>query len=118
MKSKLNEARKRILAKCICEPNSQEPCENCYFDIKEVGALLSYIDSLHKQIEEAREIVDFYADADSWGHESPASTTYSVIDRDDLGDGSFQFNEITDDERVGGKRARVYLAKCKDGDND
>ena len=56
------------------------------------------------------EALKFYASGDYWSHAQPGSTTYSVVDEEDLGDGSFQLNEHTDDDKVGGKKAREALS--------
>lgn len=71
------------------------------------------VDVLSWKLEKAVEALRFYADGDSWGHESPSSTSYSVIDKEDMGIGEFNLNELTDDDRVGGLRARKFLEENK-----
>lgn len=58
-----------------------------------------------------KEALKFYAHSDNWNHINTKTATYAIINEQDLGDGSFQFNDITDDERVGGKLARQTLKK-------
>lgn len=64
---------------------------------------------LKEMYKKAIESLKFYADSDSWGHESSISATYSVIGKEDLGNGDFQLSDIVDDERVGGRLARETL---------
>lgn len=59
------------------------------------------------------EALEFYADSNYWGHVSPEEATYSTIDKIDLGKGDFMLNEMVDDERVGGRRAREALSKIR-----
>lgn len=65
-------------------------------------------EKLKKQNEIMREALSFYASGDNWGHKHKDSCDYVVI-LEDQGDGEFQFNSITDDEWVGGKRARQAI---------
>ena len=65
---------------------------------------------LFSDVEHLIEALKFYASGDYWNHTHPGSTTYSVVDEEDLGDGSFQLNEHTDDDKVGGKKAREALS--------
>lgn len=51
----LEEIKKRVEGKCECQDDT--PCDNCYFGYEEVRDLISYIDSLHKQIEEANSLI-------------------------------------------------------------
>ncbi len=76
---------------------------------QDIPDLLKYIDELEGKLEKAVKVIEFYGDGDSWGHESPSSTSYSVIDKEDMGIGEFHLNELTDDYRVGGLRARKFL---------
>lgn len=68
-----------------------------------------------EQLNKAEKVIEFYADGDNYGHISPEIATYSVIDVSDLGAGDFMLNDSVDDERVGGKRARLYF-KDKQGE--
>ncbi len=72
---------------------------------KENGKFVKFSD-----VEHLIEALKFYASGDHWHHTHPGSTTYSVVDGQDLGDGSFQLNEHTDDDKVGGKKAREALS--------
>lgn len=68
--------------------------------------------SYEKVIEDNKKLIEalkYYAGADQWGHISKDDATYSVMDSDDLGIGEFQFNEIVDDKRVAGLKARQVL---------
>lgn len=79
-------------------------------DIKDKGQCPA-CDQYHLKAENERyrKALEFYADADNWGHISPHEATYSVIDKVDLGKGEFMLNEMTDDDRVGGRKAREVL---------
>ena len=66
-------------------------------------------EQLQNRFDKAIEALKYYAGADQWGHISKDDATYSVMDSDDLGIGEFQFNEIVDDERVAGLKARRVL---------
>ena len=57
----------------------------------------------------ALEALKFYGDADNYGHVNAQSLKYIVLNEDDMGNGEFQLNSITDDEGVGGKLARQTL---------
>lgn len=59
--------------------------------------------------EKALEALKFYGDADNYGHVNAQSLKYIVLNEDDMGDGEFLFNSITDDKGVGGKLARKTL---------
>lgn len=65
-----------------------------------------------KIVEGLVKALEFYGDADSWGHISKDVAQYVVI-QDDEGNGDFQFNDITDDFRVGGLRARQAIAEYR-----
>lgn len=65
-------------------------------------------EKLKAQLEKAEDVIDFYSDSDNWGHKSPVQADYVVI-LDDSGTGEFQLNHMTDDDRVGGRRAREYF---------
>lgn len=80
---------------------------------QDIPDLLKYIGELEDFKSKALEVIEFYADGDSWGHESPSSTSYSVIDTTDMGNGDFDLNEITDDNGVGGLKARKFLEENK-----
>lgn len=67
---------------------------------------------LKEQNEIMREALSFYASGNNWHHKHKDSCDYVVI-VDDQGDGEFQFNSITDDEWVGGKRARQALKELE-----
>lgn len=82
------------------KPPTVKPC----FHVIEYAAF----EKLKKQNEIMREALSFYASGDNWGHKHKDSCDYVVI-LEDQGDGEFQFNSITDDEWVGGKRARQAL---------
>lgn len=62
------------------------------------------------QLERAEEVIKFYSDSDNWEHKSPSQADYVVV-LDDSGTGEFQLNHMTDDDRVGGRRAREYFKK-------
>lgn len=64
---------------------------------------------LKKQNEKYREALEFYASGDSWGHLNQDSIEYYIVDISDSGTGEFDLNSITDDNRVGGRRAREAL---------
>ena len=70
--------------------------------------LHSDYEKLKAQLEKAESVIDFYSDSDNWEHKSPAQADYVVI-LDDSGTGEFQLNHMTDDDRVGGRRAREYF---------
>ena len=78
-----------------------------------IKRLSNRVKELEGKLEKAVKVIEFYADGDSWGHESPSSTSYSVIDKEDMGIGEFNLNELTDDDRVGGLRARKFLEENK-----
>ena len=63
---------------------------------------------LKAQLEMAEKVLDFYSDCGNWGHISYDKADYVVI-LNDSGVGDFQINDITDDDRVGGRRAREYF---------
>lgn len=69
--------------------------------------------SLKPLILELVEALEFYADVESWEYENPQSATYSRILKEDHGHGDFQFNDITDDSRVGGLKSRLALQKLR-----
>jgi len=62
----------------------------------------------------ATKALEFYANVDHWVPNNLQTATYGVITYEDIGDGSFQFNEYVD-ENVGGKKARQALAEIKGG---
>ena len=62
-----------------------------------------------------REALEFYADLDSWHHLTTESTKYYKIDLSDVGNGDFDNGNGTDDDNVGGKRARLALEEIKNG---
>ena len=66
---------------------------------------------LKEQVKVMREALEFYADGSNWEHISPHKAEYRVIEESDMGDGNFQITQMTDDEWVGGKRARATLEK-------
>lgn len=70
--------------------------------------LASEYEKLKAQLEKAESVIDFYSDSDNWEHKSPVQADYVVI-LDDSGTGEFQLNHMTDDDRVGGRRAREYF---------
>lgn len=70
--------------------------------------LHSDYEKLQAQLEKAESVIDFYSDSDNWEHKSPVQVDYVVI-LDDSGTGEFQLNHMTDDDRVGGRRAREYF---------
>ena len=65
-------------------------------------------EKLQAQLERAEEVIKFYSDSDNWEHKSPSQADYVVV-LDDSGTGEFQLNHMTDDDRVGGRRAREYF---------
>lgn len=67
------------------------------------------IDQLVINYKKAVEALKFYGDADNYGHVNAQSLKYIVLNEDDMGDGEFLFNSITDDKGVGGKLARQTL---------
>lgn len=73
------------------------------------------IELFQKQNKELIETLKFYADGDNWGHIAPDKVDYRVIEESDFGIGEFQLTELTDDEWVGGRRAREVLAKFSKG---
>ena len=72
--------------------------------------LASDYEKLKAQLEKAEKVLDFYSDCGKWGHISYDKADYVVI-LNDSGVGDFQINDITDDDRVGGRRAREYFKK-------
>ena len=72
------------------------------------------IEKRDKLIDEARKVIEFYGDLESWEHISPGRSTYTVI-LDDLGDGDYDNGNGTDDMSVGGLKARAFLAKLDGG---
>lgn len=70
--------------------------------------LASEYEKLKAQLERAEKVLDFYSDCGNWGHISYDKADYVVI-LNDSGVGDFQINDITDDDRVGGLRAREYF---------
>lgn len=80
-----------------------------------IKALQDDNERLKKQNEKYREALEFYASGDSWGHLNQDSIEYYIVDISDSGTGEFDLNSITDDNRVGGRRAREALGvKCSD----
>ena len=86
---------------------------NLYFAATEFK---SAYEQLQKQNQELKETLKFYADGDNWEHVAPDKVDYRVIEKSDFGTGEFQLTELTDDEWVGGRRAREVLAKYQKGD--
>lgn len=73
-------------------------------------------EQLQKQNQELIKALKFYADGDNWGYIAPDKVDYRVIEKSDFGIGEFQLTELTDDEWVGGRRAREVLEKYQNGD--
>ena len=71
------------------------------------------IERLRAELADKDAALEFYASADNWHHKNSESVEYRLINEEDMGVGDFNFNEITDDEWVGGKRAREVLNKYK-----
>lgn len=71
------------------------------------------IQQLEQQLAEKDAVLSWYASVDNWHHKNFESVEYILINEEDMGVGDFQFNEITDDEWVGGKRAREVMQKYK-----
>lgn len=78
--------------------------------------LASDYEKLKAQLEKAEDVIDFYSDSDNWEHKSPIQADYVVI-LDDSGTGEFQLNHMTDDDRVGGRRAREYFKEINKGES-
>ena len=78
--------------------------------------LASEYEKLKAQLEKCEAVIDFYSDSDNWGHKSPVQADYVVI-LDDSGTGEFQLNHMTDDDRVGGRRAREYFKEINKGES-
>lgn len=72
-------------------------------------AVENEITKLKKSREVLRKACEFYASSDQWNCTKEKITTYDKIDDIDLGNGEFYFNYITDDDRVGGKKAREAI---------
>jgi len=70
---------------------------------------------LEAKLKIATAALEFYANVDHWVPNNLQTATYGVITYEDIGDGSFQFNEYVD-ENVGGKKARQALAEIKGGE--
>ena len=70
------------------------------------------IRALEAKLAIATAALEFYAHVDHWNRISQTAI-YTVIGSDDIGDGSFQFDEEIDDDNVGGKKARQALAEIK-----
>lgn len=77
-----------------------------------------YIKKQDEQIKIMREVLEFYADLDSWNHLTTESTKYYKIDLSDVGNGDFDNGNGTDDDNVGGKRAREALKKIEEMSNE
>ena len=64
--------------------------------------------------DEMKQMIEYYASCDVWNCDYEKSIhAFCIIEKGDLGTGEFDFNEDTNDNRVGGKRARELLAKMK-----
>ena len=84
-----------------------------YVHYDDYELLKKEIKELEARLAIATEALEFYAHVDHWNHINPQTALYTVIGSDDIGDGSFQFNEDIDDDNVGGKKARQALAEIK-----
>ena len=73
--------------------------------------MMSEVEELKAKLEIAIGALKFYADVENWECTGAKPGIYASIVGDDFGNGSFDFNDITNDEGVGGKLARETLAK-------
>lgn len=97
-----------IQASNMIAHDDKPPIAKQLFHVIEYAAF----EKLKKQNEIMREALSFYASGNNWHHKHKDSCDYVVI-VDDQGDGEFQFNSITDDEWVGGKRARQAIKELE-----
>ena len=93
-----------------CEDTSRDYMHSCGMEEDSLGDYVKYSDyqKLKAQLERAEKVLDFYSDCGNWGHISYDKADYVVI-LNDSGVGDFQISDITDDDRVGGLRAREYF---------
>ena len=93
-----------------CADTSRYYMYSCGMEEDSLGDYVKYDDyeKLKAQLEKAEAVIEFYSDSDNWEHKSPVQADYVVI-LDDSGTGEFQLNHMTDDDRVGGRRAREYF---------
>ena len=101
-----------------CEDTSRDYMHSCGMEEDSLGDYVKYSDyqKLKVQLEKCEAVIDFYSDSDNWGHKSPVQADYVVI-LDDSGTGEFQLNHMTDDDRVGGRRAREYFKEINKGES-
>lgn len=99
--------------KCECDQSVGFTCLECNIDslFKREESLRQQLTAAQEELKEAREVIGFYGDIDSWHSLLTESIKYHRIDLDDVGDGEFDNGHETDDSGVGGKRARAFLAK-------
>lgn len=95
------------------EPIMVEDTNGDYVEYSAYLELQKKCEELEVKLESAREVIGFYASSDNWNHVSQKEATYSVIDKEDLGVGEFQLNSMTDDDRVGGLKARKWTEEDK-----
>ena len=113
-----NKPRKYKCYACDTEYDEMFPdCPRCgdryalNFNEETFDFILQENAKLKEQVKVMREALEFYADGSNWEHISPHKAEYRVIEESDMGDGNFQITQMTDDEWVGGKRARATLEK-------
>ena len=75
----------------------------------EIAELLAINKSLQAKLKLATEALEFYADIENWHSLTTESIKYHKIDIQDVGNGGFDNGYGTDDDNVGGKKAREAL---------
>lgn len=71
--------------------------------IEGVDEVSGYIDKLKQQLKEAEEVIDFYADVDSWYDQEIYGCRSGITSCDE--------EEVEKHFCVGGKKARDYMTK-------
>ena len=109
------EAKLAIATEALEESNRLRNLSRKHFEDADVEVLKlqGEVNDLEAKLATATVALEFYAHVDNWNHINPQTARYTVIGSDDIGDGSFQFNEDIDDDNVGGKKARQALAEIK-----
>ena len=96
---------------CDTQNNISTRC-NCM-----ASGYIEDIEKLKKQNEVMREALEFYGDIDHWGHTKVIpddNYVYKImVQKSDLGDGSFDYKN-TNDDSVAGRKAREALKKVEE----
>jgi len=108
------EAKLAIATEALEESNRLRNLSRKHFEDADVEVLKlqGEVNDLEAKLATATVALEFYAHVDHWNRISQTAI-YTVIGSDDIGDGSFQFNEDVNDDNVGGKKARQALAEIK-----